>query len=423
MDSGEIRRAVRAAGALLLMFAIASCSGDDDGEGGESPLGGGAGSGAGVPSARAADGTTFWNNDFPVFPGAGTSEEASEPLPDGMVCDVVPGADVLIPDPIRQCFFDKNDPLQLHPAATLEQVLECAEEGDAVHLRLTFHPSFVDNTYGANAIGWGDDAADPAPVMMDGMMMKKKKGKGGHTFRDLVGSDHAEIIVKDGNDNVVVHFKLDYLSEDPTASSGYGSLGVLGGEGEMIVGDPADIVAYMTSMDRNMNERGYASYTVDSPETDALYTPNPATPEWDYRVVYEAWIDADAFGNAGFGGALIEFVHASPSKADSNTLEVEPGDCPPPPDECGDSDPDEDCGAGGVGGPPDEDDPPPPPDECGDSDPDEDCGQGGVGGPPPDEAGSGGSGGSGGSSGEGGPNGGDPEFCQEHPDDPSCEVD
>jgi hypothetical protein len=160
----------------------------------------------------------------------------------------------------------------------------------------------------------------------------------------------------------------------------------------------------MTSIDRNLNERGYASYTTDSPATDELYTPNPETPEWDYRVVYEAWIDDDVFGAAGFGGALIEFVHASPAKAQSNTITVEPGDCPPPP--CVDNDPDTFCGeagsggggrggnggsgSGGAGGAGD---------PCEDNDPDTVCGDAGV------------------------PTGGDPQYCADHPEDPGCMVD
>jgi len=442
MRSGKTQ-GTRPVWALVIAVALAGCSGDDD----EGAASGGDRDGDGItgaPTAVTADGTKYWGT-FPVFPGAGTSEDASEPLPGGMVCDAVPGADVLIPDPIRQCFFDKNDPLHLHPAATLEQVLECVEEGDAVHLRLTFHPGFVDNSYGANAIGWTGDDGAPAPMMdapmMDGPMMPggkpkkpggKMKGPGGkgHTFRDLVGSDHAEIIVTDGNGRVVLQFKLDYVSEDASAPSGYASLGVTDGEGKVIVGDASDVVQWMTSIDRNLNERGYGAYTTDSPATDADYMPNAATPEWDYRVVYEAWIDADLFGSAGFGGAIIEYVHASPAKAESNTIEVEPGDCPPPP--CVDNDPDTDkCDPG-------DDDPPPPP-PCEDNDPDTWCGEGGVGGGPSAGTGGGGSGQSGngggrdpcedndpdticGDGGPGGP-GGDPLYCVDNPDDPACEVD
>lgn len=119
----------------------------------------------------------------------------------------------------------------------------------------------------------------------------------------------------------------------------------------MLAGDAKDIVQWRTSFDRDLNERGYDDYTVDSPATDADYTPNDATPNWDYRVVYEAWVDHDAFGSSGFGGATIEHVHASPSKAPSNTITVVPGDCPcvkdggcgKTPPSCADTPYDSDC--------------------------------------------------------------------------------
>jgi hypothetical protein len=317
------------------------------------------------PTATPADsGTNGGNGDpapsttLPSFPGSGTSN-ASDPLPNGMLCDSVAGQVTPIPERIEECHFDKNDPGAMTPAATLEQVLECVEGTDTVHIRLTFHPWFVDNTYGDNSVGW--HTRQPA-----GKNMMPKRG--GHSFDDLLESDHAEIILKDASGAVAMQFKLDYISADPSRPSGYGSLGVLGGEGAMIVGDAADVVRWMSSEDLNLNERGYASYTMESPATDENFTANPATPEWDYRVVYEAWIALSAFKGAGFGGATIEYVHASPSKAASNTLETEPGECPPcqDPDGC-------------------HDDPPPPPPPCGSSDPDAVCSDGGV--PPPGNGG------------------------------------
>jgi hypothetical protein len=207
-------------------------------------------------------------------------------------------------------------------------VLECASGKDAVHLRLTFDPDFVDNTFGTGSIGWPH--------------------RRGHTFlKDLIKSDHAELMASNAMGDEVVRFKLDYVSADPSAKSGYGSLGVRGGDGKMISGDPAWILAWNTSISRNMNERGYASYTVDSPATDASYTPNPSAPDWDYRVVYEAWIDLAAFGSSGFGDASIESVHASPSKSGEDTVIVKPGKCPPP--ECPPDDP-RCAGSGGTGG-------------------------------------------------------------------------
>jgi hypothetical protein len=70
--------------------------------------------------------------------------------------------------------------------------------------------------------------------------------------------------------------------------------------------------------------------------------------------VYEVWIDGAAFGSAGPGDTLLENVHASPSKAASNTVAVQKGTCPPTWPEC---QPDViteglNCGDAGSGCPP-----------------------------------------------------------------------
>lgn len=128
-----------------------------------------------------------------------------------------------------------------------------------------------------------------------------------------------------------MRFKIDYISAADGASSGFASLGVDGGEGALLDGDPAWVLAATTSLDRNLNACGLGSFTDSSPETDALYTPNPDASDWDYRVSYEIWIAAAAFGDAGFGSALIENVHASPSKVAGNTVDVLPAPCPADP--------------------------------------------------------------------------------------------
>ena len=119
-----------------------------------------------------------------------------------------------------------------------------------------------------------------------------------------------------------------------------------------------------------------------------MYTPNPDTPEWDYRVVYEVTIDLAAFGDAGFSGAFIDYVHASPAKSPDNTIEVTPGECPP----CEPQGPDDDR-CSDQGPPPDDDGP------CMGDTPDADCGGGDP--PPPEE----------------------PPYCLRYPTDPKCIVD
>jgi len=274
--------------------------------------------------ARSADGSpgdSGATGNASLFPGSG-SGNAGLALPAAEVCDlVVKTRNMHLVTPETTCFSAQSGD---YLAATVEQVLECVEGTDSVHVRLTFDPGFVDNTYGAGSIGWGRK-----PHTME---------------KDLTHSDHAEISATNRAGDTVVRFKLDYISRDPSTVSGWGSLGVRGGDGKMLLGDPDWIVAWNTSLSSNFNERGYAQFDVDSPATDEDYTPNPEAPEWDFRVVYEAWIDAAAFGESGFGDASIAVVHASPAKAKEHTLHVEPGDCPCQPD-------DPECvGTGGTGG-------------------------------------------------------------------------
>ena len=139
-------------------------------------------------------------------------------------------------------------------------------------------------------------------------------------FKDLVGSDHAEFKLFDASDALSMQFKLDYISEVPTAPSGYATLGVTGGEGEMIVGAASDVMAASSSLARNLNACMLGSYLTDSPATDASYAPNADAGAWDYRVVYDVWVKRSAFGASGFGRGTVEFVHASPSKLGENTI-------------------------------------------------------------------------------------------------------
>jgi hypothetical protein len=237
------------------------------------------------------------------------------------------------------CFYTADEPGV--PAATVEQVVEVVGNTEWVHVRLILSPTFVDNTYGATAVGWEPDAAaagaseppPPGPMATPGERPRRepRKPKGAHSFKDLVGSDHAEIQLLDAAGNVALHFKLDYLSESASAASGYASLGVSGGEGKMIEGDAASILASSTSMDRNLNACDLSEFVEDSPSTDETYAPSDTASAWDYRVIYEVWVSAEAFGGAGFGSALIESVHASPSKSGENTETVTPGPCPPTP--------------------------------------------------------------------------------------------
>jgi hypothetical protein len=358
-----VRLAVFATAAAL---AGAACGGAPASTGSArgAPYGSNGGGGATSVSGLPATTTTT----VPGFPGAGTGVVGiSSGSPTASIAPLAPGCTPAsaseCPTTSGNCATSANQHVDVKavgsncyysasatttPDATLEYIHELAAGQDYYRFRLTFDPSFVDNTYGANAIGWGGAGGTTGvtttttptttPGMPGGKMMPMMMPmmRSGHTFNDLVGSDHAEMLLVDAAGKQTVDANIDYISVDQTRPCGYGNLGVRGGEGKVMTGDPSWILAATSSLDRDLNGCGYCtssacggSCTVSSPATDAAYTPNTATPRWDYRVVYEIWVSAAAFGAAGFGSANITFVHASPSKASSNTVTVQPGPCPP----------------------------------------------------------------------------------------------
>ena len=173
-------------------------------------------------------------------------------------------------------------------------------------IRTTFAKTFVDNTYGTNAIGWPS----------------------GHTFSNLTGSDKLQLALFDVSGTKRLEFKIDYISAaTATASnpSGFKTLGVLGGDGGMILGSATNVVSALTSMDVNLNTNGPSYYlTTNSPLTNASYATNLSPyPNWIYDVWYEVTVRNSAFPG-GFGYPRITEVHASPSKTGNNTECVTP---------------------------------------------------------------------------------------------------
>lgn len=171
----------------------------------------------------------------------------------------------------------------------------------AVDVMLTFNPGFTDNTYGENAIGWGR-----------------------HTFQQVYGSDHIELMMLNGVGDTVLHVRIDLLSACPDAPSGWCSLG-FEGDGEWIVGDPSMILSFGTSMDDNLNYYGCDTFTTTSPPTDSMYTPSAECPNWEYYASYRISVDPAIFGPSGYGGVYMTSVHASPSKTDIETVPVTEG--------------------------------------------------------------------------------------------------
>jgi hypothetical protein len=204
-----------------------------------------------------------------------------------------------------ECYYGQTSSGRV-PLSKIVHELRAVERGDTVHVAVIFNREFVDNTYGVNAIGWGER---------------------GHTFKDLTGSDHVELGLWSRGGAETFRSKVDYLTALDRDQSGFGSLGIGGGDGKLLVGDASAVVAWGSSLDANFNAAGYA-LTDSSPETDDSYTPNPQYPNWNFWVEYRLQVLLSAFGTSGFGAARMEFVHASPSKLGTNTVEVVQDDCP-----------------------------------------------------------------------------------------------
>jgi len=185
-----------------------------------------------------------------------------------------------------------------------------ATTSEVTDVALVFNPVFTELTYGeASAVnGWNP--------------------KRPHTYRDIYVSDHVEVAFTNGAGDTVLHVRLDLLSPTTLVSSGYASLGVTGGDGAVIKGDPAWILSFGTTADDNINVCGWTN-ELSSPPTDSIYSPNPISTCYQYLAAYRLAIDPAAFGPSGYGTAYMTSVHASPAKTPQETIPVNEG--PPPP--------------------------------------------------------------------------------------------
>jgi len=179
-----------------------------------------------------------------------------------------------------------------------------------VSIALEQPTDLVDNSYGANAVGWGAMA---------------ETGKN-HKFRDLVGSDKALFLFSDGEIDAV---QLDFLYETAKGSGVYDA-GVEPGKDSYVA--PPELMSNIeasSSLDYNINTLGY-DLTEDSPETvsDESYelVPGSAYTGWLFEVIYEMRIDGEVFEDAGgFRAEMLDvsIVHDSPNKLGKNAVETE----------------------------------------------------------------------------------------------------
>ena len=169
------------------------------------------------------------------------------------------------------------------------------------NIRITFiqDTSVNDNTYGVNSQGW--------------------KPNRPHTFKDLLNSDQATFSLTNNAGTEVLLFKVDYLSQTASVRfpsgtvnypSGYGTLGVLGGDGGMLKGSASSILSATTSLTKNLNQSSaYYKVLVDSPAAGSALAAN-----WDNVMRYSVVVSGSAFGTSGFGKAMIIDQHNSPGK-------------------------------------------------------------------------------------------------------------
>jgi len=173
------------------------------------------------------------------------------------------------------------------------------QNGDGIEdIKVTYRQSrdLVDNVYGV-------PATDPA----SGWPPRT------HTFGNFTGSDKAIFRFTDASGVVVLEFKADYITASTKYLSGFGTLGVTGGDGGMIMGSAASVLSVSTTISTNLNQSpAFYGFTTNSP------TPESSYPTWDYVDGYTVVVSGATFGASGFGNVTVPSVHNSPAKIGSN---------------------------------------------------------------------------------------------------------
>ena len=151
----------------------------------------------------------------------------------------------------------------------------------------------------------------------------------GHTFNNLVGSDKCEFRFTDGKGNVVFDFFCDYITASAGFPSGYGCLGLSGGDGSLVSGNAANLLSATTSLSDNFNKAGSpfkTGFFVNSPLETSPNSGISVPAGWDYNNSYTVVVSKNAFGANGFGGVSFPLIHDSPPKLGSNNA-VTPTNC------------------------------------------------------------------------------------------------
>jgi hypothetical protein len=174
--------------------------------------------------------------------------------------------------------------------------LYLSKDGDDLYGALIMPWNYVDNSYGANSVGWAH-TDDDGNVKYDKNGDPKLKV---HKLKDLENSDMAQINIGDTT------YEFDYYGSDTSAI-------------ESIAGG-----SYKTSLAHNYGLYGGSGMFDDlksssSPETqgyDSYVLSGTGTnfDQWAFEGIYEFKLDGVAGGNFNFDNVTLGDVHASPSK-------------------------------------------------------------------------------------------------------------
>ena len=199
-----------------------------------------------------------------------------------------------------------------------------SQNGTDVSIALVQPLDLVDNSYGANAVGWGSNAPS---------------GKN-HSFSDLLNSDKLQLSVLDSGGSLLASLgslELDYLA---AVGSGYQAV---------VVTDPnGKVSAFKSSLDYNLNDPAVANgsttvggvnVTQDSPVvTSTTGYPTTVTTAglgaWEFASIYEFTLSNPGFtvndlvngtvSLAGKDGVPPPLFHDSPNKIAKNKVFVTP---------------------------------------------------------------------------------------------------
>ncbi len=141
-------------------------------------------------------------------------------------------------------------------------------------------PSQTDNTYGrGSSSNWGGQQRN---------------------FSDMLSGQAAEFKFLDAKGNTVLDVATDYISQSKSFPSGYGTLGISGGNGTVISGSGSHVISCDTTLSHNLNQSSsFYKCTQDSPSSSS----------WDNVSGYTIVVDGKTFGSAGWGGVAIPECH------------------------------------------------------------------------------------------------------------------